>query len=693
MKLTIGNKIGLGFTALLIILTLAGGYAILRMRTAATGARYMSNEFVAEWAAADKVTDSLNDMMLNARTYGLTGDKLYLDNVHKALAEMKPAIGELDALSRRASHLVKLKDQLGDVQRTAAAYEQSFDETTSIVEELDARRSDALAAGIQLTKSIDLHDAYQHANLASDLKTNASPEQLEARFEKIELVAQIRAEFMAMRIANYRSQAVRDADIFKKALEDFKKIDPLLAHLSQLVRQEEGKSQLETIKTDLKHYIEMLAQQSATQERLDQMMAKRTKAANAMQDACGALAQAANEGTTAIAAESVKSLNTSSSVLTVAVVFAIIIGIGFAVGITRLIVRPLRNATAVVQKIAQGDLTQKLEIESSDEIGQIATAMNEMMTALKSVVGEVVQAADNVGSSSQAMSATAQQLSQGASEQAASAEETTSSMEEMTSSIQQNADNARQTDKIASKAAADAQTGGQAVAQTVNAMKEIAERINIIEEIARKTDLLALNAAVEAARAGEHGKGFAVVASEVRKLAERSQGAAAEITKLATDGVNIAQGAGEMLVKLVPDIRKTAELVQEINAASSEQNTGATQINQAIQQLDQVIQQNASAAEEMASTAEELSSQAVQLQETISFFKMDEGGRKRASTPVAMVNRAKPAANGKKDLSAAPLQSPKVRATKPSGSTIQLEATNCNGNGHGDPQDKEFTSY
>jgi methyl-accepting chemotaxis protein len=196
----------------------------------------------------------------------------------------------------------------------------------------------------------------------------------------------------------------------------------------------------------------------------------------------------------------------------------------------------------------------------------------------------------------------------------------------MVSNIRQNADNAQQTEKIAVKAAQDAQGGGEAVAKTVTAMKEIAGKISIIEEIARQTNLLALNAAIEAARAGEHGKGFAVVASEVRKLAERSQEAAGEIGKLSSSSVEVAEGAGKMLEQIIPDIRRTAELVQEISAASSEQNAGADQINRAIQQLDQVIQQNASAAEEMSSTAEELSSQAQALLDNVQFFKVDRSG-------------------------------------------------------------------
>jgi len=254
-----------------------------------------------------------------------------------------------------------------------------------------------------------------------------------------------------------------------------------------------------------------------------------------------------------------------------------------------------------------------------------------MVDRLKMVVADVKTAGDNVASGSQQLSAGSEQMSQGTTEQAASAEEASSSVEEMNATIRQNADNALQTEKIALKSATDAMESGKAVSETVGAMKDIASKISIIEEIARQTNLLALNAAIEAARAGEHGKGFAVVASEVRKLAERSQAAAGEISSLSTTSVEVAEKAGAMLAKLVPDIQKTAELVQEISAASNEQNTGAEQINQAIQQLDQVIQQNASASEEMASTAEELASQSEQLQASIAFFRTGNGdGRVRA---------------------------------------------------------------
>jgi methyl-accepting chemotaxis protein len=249
-----------------------------------------------------------------------------------------------------------------------------------------------------------------------------------------------------------------------------------------------------------------------------------------------------------------------------------------------------------------------------------------MLERLRSVVTDALSASDNVASGSQELSSTSEQLSQGSTEQAAAAEQASASMEEMAANIKQNAENATQTEKIARQSSKDAQASGEAVTKAVAAMQTIAEKISIVQEIARQTDLLALNAAVEAARAGEHGKGFAVVASEVRKLAERSQGAAAEISGLSSDTVKTAREAGEMLAKLVPDIKRTSELVDEISAACREQDIGAEQINQAIQQLDKVTQQNSAASEEMAATSEELAAQAETLQATISYFRIDEHG-------------------------------------------------------------------
>ncbi|MEW6379179.1 MAG: PAS domain-containing protein [bacterium] len=359
-----------------------------------------------------------------------------------------------------------------------------------------------------------------------------------------------------------------------------------------------------------------------------------------------------------------------------------------------MLIEAMNEITRIAEEIAGGNLTVRVRERSAQD--KLMQALASMVVKLTEVVGNIQIAADQVASGSQAMSSTSAQMSQGASEQAASAEQVSSAMEQMVANIKQNADNAQQTERIAQKSASDAKEGGSAVADTVAAMKEIASKISIIEEIARQTNLLALNAAIEAARAGEYGKGFAVVASEVRKLAERSQIAAGDISKLSTTSVDVAERAGKMLATLVPDIQKTAELVQEISAASGEQNTGAEQINQAIQQLEQVIQQNAASSEEMASTTEEIASQAEQLQSTIAYFRTGGSSSSAAGeTRTSLHKVSKPA----QQTHSAQRSSRKTRevlasAAKSSGIRLDSSSRHPDGNGHnghqGDSLDSEF---
>jgi methyl-accepting chemotaxis protein len=330
---------------------------------------------------------------------------------------------------------------------------------------------------------------------------------------------------------------------------------------------------------------------------------------------------------------------------------AIAIAIGFAWWVTRSITGPVNEALNAATRIAEGDLTVKIESDSKDEVGMLMSAMQNMIAKLTQIIGEVRTAADNLTNAAGQVSSTAQSLSQSSSEQAASVEETTSSMEQMSASITQNTENAKVTDGMAAKAAKEAAEGGEAVSKTVEDMKSIASKIGIIDDIAYQTNLLALNAAIEAARAGDHGKGFAVVAAEVRKLAERSQVAAQEIGNLASSSVKQAERAGSLLTEMVPTIRKTSDLVQEIASASSEQSSGVGQINGAMGQLNQATQQNASASEELAATAEELGSQAEQLQQTMTFFQIENSQRSNARSAGATSTRAS-ASKSKQQVSA-----------------------------------------
>jgi methyl-accepting chemotaxis protein len=356
----------------------------------------------------------------------------------------------------------------------------------------------------------------------------------------------------------------------------------------------------------------------------------------------------------------------------------------------------MEKVAVVAKEVSIGNL--RVEVRERSENDELMKALKSMVAKLSDIVMDVRGSSEQVGSGSQQLSSSSEQMSQGATEQAASIEEVSSSMEQMSSNIRQNADNASQTEKIALKAAADAKEGGIAVNQTVDAMKLIAGKISIIDEIARQTNLLALNAAIEAARAGEHGKGFAVVASEVRKLAERSQKAAGEITELSGSSVTVAERAGSLLARILPDVQRTSELVQEITAASREQDAGAVQINKALQQLDQVIQQNASASEEVSATAGELAGQAEQLRAAIAFFQIDGAGHgvSQGSARVATTAR-KPAVGAKSSAGkpAAPARSAAPRAPAaaagqernghPKGASIDL--------GSGDSDDSAFETY
>jgi methyl-accepting chemotaxis protein len=376
------------------------------------------------------------------------------------------------------------------------------------------------------------------------------------------------------------------------------------------------------------------------------------------------------------AATKTKSEAVMTSIIIASITLLTVAAIGFY--ITRNLLRQLGGepayASDILAKVAAGDLSTQIIIKPGDTTSMLS-AINDMVVKLAGIIRDVNRSADALASASEEVNATAQSLAQGASEQAASVEETSASMEEMSASIAQNNDNARVTDGMAQKSATDAVSGGRAVSETVEAMQKIAERISVIDDIAYQTNLLALNAAIEAGRAGEHGRGFAVVASEVRKLAERSQVASQEIGELATSSVKRAELAGKLLEDMLPSIRKTADLVQEIAAASSEQTTGVTQINAAIGQVSQTMQHTAAASEELSSTAEEMSAQAIGLQEAMTFFKLTSdgysGGQRQVSASTFGSHR-------QESKSSAPKASPKVSHKKAS---------------QGDDIDKNFVSF
>jgi len=690
-NLRIGKKLGIGFGFLLLLLAVVGytGYSgiqtvarslvivgdeqapiadmAMEMKTTMMGSRDALGEFRSATAvlatdnasAVDELEKSYRktldefDRSVEAIINGATladgtkviksdnpalvelvnkADRIHNEKFQPAATEMINSGRELLKKKTRADQAMQGMEQVfNEVDQDAAKVEGL------VTAEIDQRAKEAHLSGVAqaiLTENVPLADMIMEAKM-SMARTRIAIEEI-AQSRSLEEIDQLEKEYAAgvNEFDSYIGGILNGGEVDGEMIVAAKNPDVRAAVEELDQKHELFQKESKAMIAAYRDAIAELQHSNTAMTKLDQFGEEVAQLLVDVEGLAGKSMSAAM-----VQGHSAKDLANKTIIIMVAI--ALLIGIVVGLIIQRGIAGPLSKCLNYVGTIARGDLTATIDIDQKDEVGEMVHALQEMTAKLKDVVSNVQGASDNVASGSQELSSSSEEMSQGSTEQAAAAEEASSSMEQMAANIRQNADNAMQTEKIAIKSAEDAKAGGESVAKTLTAMKDIAGKISIIEEIARQTNLLALNAAIEAARAGEHGKGFAVVAAEVRKLAERSQHAAAEISDLSGSSVEVAEQAGEMLAKMVPDIQRTAELVQEISAACKEQDTGAEQVNQAIMQLDQVIQQNASASEEMASTAEELSSQAEQLQETIAFFKVDTKTAVQVSKAPLQVVKAK----------------------------------------------------
>ncbi|WP_291328299.1 methyl-accepting chemotaxis protein [Desulfovibrio sp. UCD-KL4C] len=622
-NMKLGLKLGLSF-ALMIFLTAIMAFVGFNGMTGV-------KERVEKADNVNIMVKTLLGIRIIEKNYMLRKDDSYLKEHQKKIADIKTEIEETDkTFTQKINH-----DQMSAVSEAVVKYDKAFAEYVLLATErkkvMELMRNEARLALKEL-EQVRFALKTQLSSIMTDTKSQIISSLNSGKINQVGNIYQKSQMDIANKLkkADDASRAIKWFITVRKNEKEYiissdtKYLDMVKSDMANIVKlvkdmsgsfvnqQNIGLAQgvlkaVTNYEEDFINYTKLMQSQVQAEK---QMVVTARKAASECQSA-----------RTDQNAKMLNQMKFSNIMLMTVACISFLIGIVTAFFLTKGITGPVNKGVSFAQIMAKGDFTQTLDIDQKDEMGDLAAALNDMVNKLSSVVTEVGMSSENVASGSEELSATAESLSESSTEQAANVEEVSSSIEEMTANIRQNAENAHETERIALQSAKQAEEGGVAVTKAVVAMKNIAEKISIIEEIARQTNLLALNAAIEAARAGEHGKGFAVVAAEVRKLAERSGEAAGEIGDLSSTSVSVAETAGEMLNQLVPDIKRTSELVQEIAAGSNEQLSGSEQINKAVQQLDQVTQQNASASEEMASTSEELSSQAEQLQQVMSFFK------------------------------------------------------------------------
>jgi len=615
----IAAKLYVSFGFLLLTAMLLGGGAYYYLAHA-SGFAEMSMHFTEIDMASNEIGGAQSRFLLHGienKAYG-----------ERRVADVKESLGGIEELIRgiRSFGLMnaEMENDLGALQALLPTYGKEFEAVVAAFHDIEENKTRLDELGDVMEHALGQMLAHHREMLAGAENRGADMAEIRRQSQVVEALSD--AEAFMLRAAHNEIEFLLDKRPERvSAMEE--QLGKLLGILSELESRMADPKEVELLKSvddEAGKYIGNLG----AIIRDEAVVAERVAGLNGLLGELEAYGAELAHEAELMSAEAVREADIAIVVL---VLFSLAFGIPVSVYISRMISGPIRESARLARTMATGNLTSSVNYESRDEVGGMCAALNDMTVRLSTIVLNIQEGAENVATGSEQLSASAEAMAQAVSEQAATVEEVSSSMEQMGSNIAATSGNAVETDGIARGVSTDAEEGGRAVFQTVGAMREIAEKISIVEEIARPTNLLALNAAIAAARAGEQGKGFAVVAAEVRKLAERSGRAASEISELSGTSLAVAEKAGQMLEKMVPEIRKTSGLIMEITTATDELNAGISQITKATQQLDSVTQSNSSASEEVASTSEELAAQAQSLQADIAFFTVNRNSVVRAS--------------------------------------------------------------
>lgn len=625
MKLS--YKIGSGFGIILLfaLVLLAGAFFI--MQGVGRQAHSLSTQYMPQTRIASNVERAALLTVSAMDRYDAAYDETFLTSSRERIKEVRSALEEAEQLTAQYPELTILQKNSTHAAERLSEYEKLVNDSQKIGAEIHAIRKKLEGSAEDFMKScMEFFNAQTETLSALIYQKGVDPTTLSELLEKINNINDVIQIGYVIQLDTAQGQLLKVPDIIETSSKKFEEIENILSETQKKTTDDTSISQIEDIRMAGASYKTNMKKLVTNYTTLMALSQKRTEVGNGVSASAENTAVAGIEETLKSTADVEHILYRGYKIILIGGIIGLIVSLVLVFIITGGLTQPIGKMVSFAKEVAGGDLSAHIELKHKDEVGTLVDVLSRMVAKLRDIVGEVQIAAERVSAGSKTLRFDSEQLREGSVGQAAAVHEASSSMEQMAAIIKKNAENALETEKIANISAESATVSGQAVAEAVSAMKDIADKINIIGEIARQTDLLALNAAIEAARAGEHGRGFAVVASEVRKLAERSRVAAAEIGKQSRSSVDIAEDAGSMLLQLVPDIHKTAELVQEISAASNEQSSGADQINRSIQELDQIIQQNAAATEKMTDTFEDLAVQAERLQTVISYFRIQASG-------------------------------------------------------------------